>query len=157
MIKLIRTNSDNQDFINLVSELDNLLKVKDGDEHDFYSQFNKIDSINHVLLAYENEVAVACGAFKEFAEDCVEIKRMFVLPGNRGMGVATKILLELEAWATELSFEVAVLETGKNLPNAVRLYEKHAYQKIPNYGQYKNVSNSVCFMKIIVPRDNEAI
>ena len=150
MIKLIRTNSENQDFINLVSELDNLLKVKDGDEHEFYSQYNKVDSINHVLLAYENDVVVACGAFKEFTEECVEIKRMFVLPNSRGKGFATKVLLGLEAWASELLFSHAVLETGKNLPDAISLYTKYGYQKIANYGQYKNVSNSVCFNKKII-------
>ena len=150
MIKLIRTNSDNQDFINLVSELDKLLKVKDGEEHEFYSQYNKVHSIKHVLLAYKNEVAVGCGAFKIYAKDAVEIKRMFVLPNSRGKGVATKILLELEAWASELLFSHAVLETGKNLPDAISLYTKHGYQKIANYGQYKNVSNSVCFNKKLI-------
>ena len=150
MIKLIRTNSDNQDFINLVSELDKLLKVKDGEEHEFYSQYNKVHSIKHVLLAYKNEVAVGCGAFKIYAKDAVGIKRMFVLPNSRGKGVATKILLELEAWASDLLFSHAVLETGKNLPDAISLYTKHGYQKIANYGQYKNVSNSVCFNKKLI-------
>ena len=45
MITLKRTNSDDPDFQNLVRELDKELAVRDGDEHDYYAQFNKIDSI----------------------------------------------------------------------------------------------------------------
>jgi len=51
MIKLTRTNSENQDFIKLVASLDNYLKTTDGDEHQFYNQYNGIDSLNHVVVA----------------------------------------------------------------------------------------------------------
>ena len=55
MIKLIRTNSDNRDFRELVKSLDLELSKVDGEDHSFYSKFNKIDKIRHVILAYENE------------------------------------------------------------------------------------------------------
>ena len=50
MISLIRTNSDNIDFIKLVQLLDTDLKIRDGDDHEFYNQFNKIDLIKHVVV-----------------------------------------------------------------------------------------------------------
>src|SRR5688500_6402847 len=99
MINLLRTDSDNEDFRDLVSLLDADLRIRDGEEHSFYAQFNKIDKIREVVVAYEDEKAVGCGAFKEFEPNVAEIKRMFVLEDARGRGIAKKILSELETWA----------------------------------------------------------
>ena len=149
MTNLIRTNSDNPDFRELVALLDQDLQIRDGDEHSFYAQFNKIDKIREVVVAYENEKAVGCGAFKEYSASAAEIKRMFVRPENRGRGIAGKILTELETWAKELKFSECVLETGVKQPEAIRLYKKSGYETIPSYGQYLNIENSVCMKKLI--------
>ncbi|MDF7811522.1 GNAT family N-acetyltransferase [Hymenobacter sp. YC55] len=147
MLHLTRTTSDDLDFKGLVQLLDADLRIRDGAEHTFYAQFNKIDLIKHAVVAYRNGEPVGCGAFKEFSEKLVEIKRMFVLPANRGQGVAQAVLGELERWAQELHYSGYVLETGKKQPEAIRLYEKSGYKRIPNYGQYANVENSVCMQK----------
>lgn len=147
MIKCIRTNSDDPDFRKLVEELDAELRIRDGDEHSFYAQYNKIDMIRHVILAYEDITPVGCGAIKEYTNDTMEVKRMFVPLGKRGEGIATMILKELEAWALELKFTKCILETGVKQTEAVRLYEKNYYKRIPNFGQYENVENSICFEK----------
>lgn len=146
---IIRTDSENPDFKSLVIALDAYLKITDGDEHDFYNQFNNIDVIKHTVVAFENDRAVGCGAFKKFDDDSVEIKRMFTKPELRESGVATTILLELETWAKELGFESAVLETGTRQIEAVKFYRKNGYNVIPNYGQYENVLNSLCFKKVL--------
>ena len=147
MPKCIRTNSEDPDFRKLVEELDAELRIRDGDEHSFYAQYNKIDMIRHVILAYEDITPVGCGAIKEYTNDTMEVKRMFVPPGKRGEGIATMILKELEAWALELKFTKCILETGVKQTEAVRLYEKNYYKRIPNFGQYENVENSICFEK----------
>jgi putative acetyltransferase len=147
MIKCIRTNSDNKDFRLLVTELDADLKIRDGEEHLFYAQFNKIDRIKHVVVVYLDDKAVGCGAIKEFSSNTVEVKRMYVQPDKRKMGIASLILKELENWAVDLNYSKCVLETGKKQPEALRLYAKNGYSIIPNYGQYANVENSVCFEK----------
>lgn len=149
MVNLVRTNSNNTDFRELVALLDADLAIRDGAEHSFYAQFNKIDKIKEVVVAYENEKAVGCGALKQFSAGAAEIKRMFVLPENRGHGIAGKILTELEIWAKELNFSECILETGIKQPEAIRLYQKSGYERIPSYGQYLNVENSVCMKKII--------
>lgn len=149
MLKLIRTDSDNEDFRQLVVLLDKELAIRDGDEHSFYAQFNKIDSIKNVVVAYENETAVSCGAFKEYESGVAEIKRMFTLPAYRGKGIAAEVLRELEKWAGESDFTETILETGFKQPEAIRLYEKSGYTRIPNYGQYMGVENSVCMRKIL--------
>lgn len=149
MDKLIRTNSDNHDFIELVKQLDKELAERDGTDHSFYSQFNKIDKIKYAVVAYENNKPIGCGAIKEFSSDAMEIKRMYTLPQYRGKGIAGKILNELEKWAVELSYKKCVLETGKRQPEAIALYKKNGYKIILNYGQYIGIENSICFEKEI--------
>lgn len=147
MINLIRTDSDNPDFVALVKLLDADLARRDGADHSFYAQFNKIDKIRHVVLAYDNGTPVGCGAIKQFAPDAMEVKRMYILPEHRNKGIATIILSELERWAGELSYARCVLETGKRQPEAIELYKKNGYKVIANYGQYVGIENSVCFEK----------
>jgi putative acetyltransferase len=147
MITLTRTDSDNPDFTGLVRSLDADLAEKDGKDHSFYAQFNKVDKIKHIVVAYENDQPIGCGAIKEFVPCTMEVKRMYTVPASRGKGIATRILTELETWAAELGCEKCVLETGKRQPDAIGLYKKNGYTPIPNYGQYAGVENSVCFEK----------
>ncbi|HEX9510041.1 MAG TPA: GNAT family N-acetyltransferase [Puia sp.] len=147
MIKIIRTNSDNPDFIGLVKRLDADLAERDGNDHSFYSQFNKIDKIRYAVVAYENSKPIGCGAIKEYSPDSMEVKRMYTSPDSRGKGIASQVLAELERWAAELSYGKCVLETGKRQPEAIELYRKNGYKVIPNYGQYAGIENSVCFEK----------
>lgn len=151
MIRIIRTDSNNQDFIKLVNYLDADLAERDGKIHSFYAQFNKIDNLKHVVIAYEDSKPVGCGSIKEYMPNTMEIKRMVTSPESRGKGVATKILRELELWASEMSYEKCVLETGKKQPEAIGLYKKSGYKIIPNYGQYAGIENSLCFEKDIKP------
>lgn len=150
MANLIRTDSDNSDFRALVGLLDQDLQIRDGDAHPFYAQFNKIDKIRYVIVAYENDQAVGCGAIKEYESGVAEVKRMFVKPEWRGQEIAKRILSELETWANELNFSECILETGKNQPEAIGLYQKSGYQKIPNYGQYEGSELSVCMKKLLL-------
>lgn len=147
MITLVRTNSENPDFKALVKSLDSYLKVTDGDEHDFYNQFNNIDVLNHTIVAYKNNKAIGCGAFKKFNESSIEIKRMYTNPDERNHGIAAKVLLALENWAAELNYNAFILETGKRQVEAVNFYKKNGYHITPNFGQYIGMDNSLCFKK----------
>lgn len=149
MISILRTDSSNPDFIELVKLLDADLAIRDGKEHSFYAQFNSIESIKYVLIAYEDELPLGCGAIKKYDTVTMEIKRMYVLPERRNKGIAGMILSELEQWAEELSYKKCILETGKKQPEAIALYIKHGYRTIPNYGQYVGIENSICFEKVI--------
>ena len=149
MTRLIRTDSENKDFIALVKLLDAELAELDGDEHVFYAQLNKTDTIKHVIVAYENDRPISCGAIREYSPTVTEVKRMYTLSENRGKGIATIVLNELEKWASELSYQKCILETGWRQPDAIRLYEKNGYKRISNYGKYAGIENSVCFEKEI--------
>ena len=148
-LTLVRTDSDDTDFRQLVLLLDQDLAVRDGSEHAFYAQFNRVDSIKEVVVAYQDTIPVACGAIKLFSQSAAEVKRMFVHPDYRKQGIAVKILSELERWAAELGFSETVLETGKKQPEAIALYQKVGYHITENYGQYIGVENSVCMSKTL--------
>ena len=149
-VELIRTDSSNSEFISLVRLLDQELAIRDGEEHAFYAQFNKIDAIRHVVIVFVDDTPAGCGAFKKYADTTAEVKRMFVRPELRSRGLAARILGELESWAGEEGFVECVLETSLKQQEAIRLYEKSGYQRIPNYAQYEGVENSVCMRKELI-------
>lgn len=156
MFDLTRTDSNHQDFVKLVRVLDAELDIYNGDNNDFYSHFNTIDTLKNTIVLHQAHLPIACGAFKPISLtgtnfpseiNTVEIKRMYVLPEFRSKGAASQILHDLESWAKELGYKSCILETGKFLKPAVALYTKRGYAIIPNYGQYAGVERSVCFEK----------
>jgi len=147
MITLLRTNSDNHEFRNLVRLLDESLNDNYSKAQLEYDKYNVIQFLDTVLIANIDDQAVGCGCFRQYDKDTIEIKRMFVKADKRGIGIASKILNELENWAKELGFTKAILETGTKQHEAINLYRKHSYSQIPNYGQYADLETSICFVK----------
>lgn len=148
MHALQRTDSENPDFKYLTNLFDDYLIEIDGDEKDFFAQYNQI-YLNKVIVCYENNTAIGCGAFKKYESKVAELKRMFVLPEAREKGIASKIVNELENWAKEEGYSSCILETSSRLQNAIALYTKLGFEITPNYGQYIGIQSSVCMKKII--------
>lgn len=147
MITIKRTNSDNPNFQELVKLLDLELQERDGEEHLFYATLNKTNTLNYVVVAYDQDEAIGCGALRAYSDDTMEVKRMFVPLHIRGQGIASTILSALETWCKELGIKKCILETGKKQPEAIALYKKNRYHIISNFGKYEGVENSVCFEK----------
>lgn len=148
-MNIIRTTSENPDFQNLVTALDKVLAILDGEDHAFYAQFNKTDHLKNVVVCYDSNEAIGCGAFRPYDSETVEIKRMYTQPESRSKGIAHAVLNELEQWAKEEGYPHAILETGYKQIEAIGLYQKAGYHIIPNYGQYEGIDNSVCMKKSI--------
>lgn len=153
MLEILRTDSNNKDFQKLVFELNKALLNENIDVNvEIQNKYNKINIINNidtVIIAYLDNIAVGCGCFRLYNDEIVEIKRMFVLPEKRKLGISSLILKELESWIKELEYKEILLETGKNMIAPINLYKKYGYQIIDNYGNYVNVDNSICMKKII--------
>lgn len=147
IFKLSRADAKHEDFKLLVKKLDAELAIRDGDDHDFYNQFNGITDIKYTVLGYYGDIAVACGAIKTFDDQCMEVKRMYVAENYRSNGYGMQVLEELQIWAKELGYQKCILETGTQQPEAIRLYHKAKFDIIENYGQYAGVINSICFAK----------
>lgn len=148
-IAMARTSSESVDFQKLVQLLDAELAQRDGELNDFYHQFNGIEALRQVLILYSDKEAVACGAFKLRDGHSAEIKRMYVKEDYRKQGLASKLLYELEDWGREMNLKTLVLETGINQPEAMSLYEKSGFKRIPNYPPYVGVESSFCFEKVL--------
>jgi GNAT superfamily N-acetyltransferase len=134
----------------LVSQLNAYLSGINGEQDAFYSQYNQIDLLQHVVLLYKDQIPAGCGAVKEAAPGIMEVKRMFTVPSFRGTGIASRVLQELEQWSAELGYHKCILETGRFMPDAVALYNNRGYRQIPNYGPYVNTEDSICFEKVLL-------
>lgn len=146
---LKRTIAANKDFQHLVSCLDHELWVELQEDQATYAKFNKLPDIKTAVVVYNGDAPVACGCFKEYDSQTIEIKRMFVQKAWRGKGLSKVVLQELESWAIENGYRYSVLETSVNFKAARRLYESTGYHIIPNYPPYVGMAESVCMKKAL--------
>jgi GNAT superfamily N-acetyltransferase len=105
------------------------------------------------FAGYLDDVPVASGAWRRHevvalgTSETAEIKRMYVVPQARGLGLARRMLAHLEATAAEAGAQVMVLETGLRQPEAIALYESCGYTPVPGFGYYRDQPLSRCFGK----------
>lgn len=142
-----RTTTNDAGFQLLVKKLDHELWNELKEDQATYDQYNIVTDIPTAIVIYNDETPVACGCFKEFDEQTVEIKRMFVQKDHRGKGLSKQILSELEQWAKEKNYQFSVLETNIHFNVAKSLYSANGYKVIANYGQYAGLPESVCMKK----------
>ena len=107
------------------------------------------DDVTLVVVAYDGDRAVGCGALRALDATSGELKRMFVVPDRRGTGVATAVLEALEGSARDLGWSSLRLETGDVLHEAIRFYTRSGYRRIPNFGHYAGVTTSLCFERAL--------
>lgn len=147
MISVQRTTHADPTFNALVTELDAGLRELYGAKQSEYDVLNKGLEGASVVIALNQGKPVGCGCFKVFGPDAVELKRMYVQPSSRRLGVARQLLVELERWAREGGYAKTVLQTANKQPEAIALYEKSGYRHIANYGSYAGDEASVCMEK----------
>jgi GNAT superfamily N-acetyltransferase len=107
------------------------------------------------LLGYDESGApVATGGWRSqerneegYADGDAELKRMYVIPQCRGLGLARRILAALEADARAAGRTRMVLETGTQQPEAIGLYASQGYTPCEKFGYYRMYEDSLCFAK----------
>ena len=148
-LKISKTTSENFDFITLIAALDKSLWERYPELKTNYWGNNILELNPNVVVIYLDDNPVACGCFKKYDKNTIEIKRMFVSPEARGMGLAQNILRELELWAHDLGYSFSVLETLYKQKEAIALYQKTGYNIVDNYEPYVGLKNSICMQKQI--------
>ena len=145
------TNGSNQDFVSLCHELDAYLNhIVGGEENRTqYIPYNSLDDIHDAVVAYDGDKAVGCAAFKRYDDKTAEVKRVFIREEYRGQGISKSLMKLLEQTAKEQGYSGLILESEEILTEAMALYRKIGYRVIPNYGQYKDMPESVCMRKEI--------
>lgn len=101
------------------------------------------------VVGYLDTDAVAMGGVRRIDQGTVEIKRMYVVPEQRGRGLSRVVLAHLESLARELGATRILLETGQKQPEAMRLYETAGYERVEGFGHYKCEPDSVSYGKTL--------
>lgn len=104
------------------------------------------------LVAYERATGqpLGCGGLRRVERTTAEIKRVYVLPYARGAGIASSILTALEAEAYATGVTLMLAEAGSAQPDGKMFYESAGYRRIPNFGPYEGLEDSVCYAKPVM-------
>ena len=142
----VRCDGNNKDFIENSRLLDMDLDKRVGRviKRDKYAQFNMLDKINEAIVVYRDDKPIGAGAIRYYDDKTAELKRVFVIPDEQGNGVGTLLVGKLIEWARELGYEKMILETGELLAESCHVYKKLGFVKIPNYGAYADMPESLC-------------
>lgn len=142
---------DHPDFLRLCSELDSFLNIAIGGEEkrEKYKKFNHLDTMDYVVIAHCDNIAVGCAALRKYSEHEIELKRVFVQESYRSHNIGGQMLAHLIEQAKAMGFQYMLLETGEFLAASVRLYKRYGFGQIENYGAYKNMPESFCMRRRI--------
>lgn len=144
-------SADSADAVQLINELDahlNLLPYPQQSRHAYSVAKLLRENIAFFVTHYAGE-PVACGGLKLFGTDYGEVKRMYVRPAYRGLGLGKGMLNHLAQYARERQVDVLRLETGIYQTDAMGLYERYGFQRRPPFGEYKEDPMSVYYEKSI--------
>ncbi len=150
-MNVVLTDGRDKDFVELCRLLDeNLNEIVGGEkQREQYIQYNTLDDIHDVVLVYIDKVSVGCASFKHFKDRIAEVKRVYVRKEYQGKGISNLLLHTLEERSRVKGYGKLVLETGAPLVAAMGLYIKRGYKRIDNYGQYKDMPESICMEKLL--------
>jgi len=145
--KSVFTNEKNENFISLAKKLWEEYVEISGDVVKQYQKFNTLEGEHFVILIFDGEKPIACGSFKKFSKDTVEIRRVFVEKEYRRRKLATYIMKNLEKIAKEKGYEYAVLETGVKNKVSRTFYKNLDYGIIANFEPFKDMLTCLCLKK----------
>lgn len=146
----IWTDGNNIDFVNFSSDMENYYNELVGGENKRKSfiPFNSLSDIHDVIVVYDSGKAIACASFKEYDNDTVEIKRVWVGEEYRGKHISVEMMDMLERRIIAKGYHRAILQTRDSCIKVVALYNSIGYHKIENYPPYDNMELAVCYEKI---------
>ena len=101
------------------------------------------------LVAFEDGEPAGCGGVGRLDEAAGELRRMYVVPAQRGKGLGRALLQALEGAARDLGYRTLRLETGNEAPEALGLYTSSGYEPIPCWGPFASDPKSSCFEKAL--------
>jgi GNAT superfamily N-acetyltransferase len=158
-MELCTVTYDHPDAVKLISCVQQVYVERYGDE-----DITPVDPAEfaaphgYFVVGYLDGVPVACGGWRAHDDTPepplvagdAEIKRMYVADFARGRGLARQVLADLERSATAAGRTRLVLETGTRQPEAIALYQSSGYERIPNFGTYRDHPDSLCFGKVLM-------
>ena len=135
---IVAESPDTADARTLIAELDAyLIPLYPIEDHYGYSIEKLLEEGVAFFVIRHDGVTAGCGGIKLFGTAYGEIKRMYVRPALRGLGLGRRMLDHLVTYALHHGVHVLRLETGTYQPEARRLYERYGFQRIPPFGDYE--------------------
>ena len=150
-INIVEERPDSPDALELLTELDTHLTphlYPPESRHAFSVEKLVREGVAFFVTHYNNKPA-GCGGLKLFGSEYGEVKRMFVRPNYRGLGLGKAMLDHLAAYTRKHQAKVLRLETGIYQTEAVGLYERWGFHRRPPFGEYKEDPLSLYFEKFI--------
>jgi GNAT superfamily N-acetyltransferase len=98
------------------------------------------------------DTPAGCGGIKFFDNSYGELKRMYVRPQFRGMGLAKALIDHLADYARAHQIFLLRLETGIHQHEAIGLYERQGFTRIPPFGPYTDDPLSLCYEKLLTTK-----
>lgn len=160
MLKLRPVAFDHPDAVRLIAEVQQVYCERYGDEDATPVRPDEFAPPHgFFLVGYVDGVAVACGGWRArddgsdptLRDGDAELKRMYVVPSQRGRGFARAVLAGLERASAAAERRRIVLETGTRQPEAIALYTSAGYEPTPRFGVYRDEPGSRCFAKLLRP------
>lgn len=147
-IVITEERPDTPDATQLIAELDAHLEPLYAIESRHGFSVDKLikQGVNFFVMR-QDDIPVGCGGILLVGDEYAEVKRMFVRPEYRGQGLSKYILTHLVDYAKAQGISLVRLETGIYQPEAIGLYEKFGFQRIPPFGDYFEDPVSLCYEK----------
>lgn len=149
-ITIEKTQPDTPDATQLIAELDALLAplYPTASRHGYSIEKLLREKVTF-FVARVDGTAAGCGGIQLLGTEYGEVKRMYVRPGFRGQGLGLALLEHFAAYARESGVSLLRLETGIHQIEAIRLYERWGFTRIPPFGPYSEDPVSICYEKRI--------
>jgi GNAT superfamily N-acetyltransferase len=149
-VTLTPERPDSADAVALITELEAELELLYPIESRHGLSVEKLisEGVEFFLIRYD-ETPAGCGGIKLFGDEYGEVKRMYVRPAFRGMGLGRMMLDHLADYAREQGVGLLRLETGIHQHAAIRLYERWGFRRISPFGDYWDDPVSVCYEKFL--------
>ena len=135
---IVPERPDSADAKSLIAQLEaQLAPLYPNESRHGYSVDKLIAEAVAFFLIRQDGVPAGCGGIKLFGTEYGEIKRMYVAPRFRGLGLARLMLEHLTDYARSHGVSVLRLETGIHQNAAITLYERMGFHSIPPFGEYR--------------------
>lgn len=151
IVVIVEARPNSPEAVQLICELDAQLLANpypQESRHAFSVDKLVREGVAFFVASYDGQPA-GCGGLNLFGNDYAEVKRMFVRPSYRGLGLGKAMLAHLAGYAQQQGVPVLRLETGIYQIEAIGLYERFGFQRRPPFGDYREDPMSIYFEKLI--------
>ena len=148
-IVITEERPDTPDALQLLAELDEALEQMPyprESRHAFSVEKLLREGVAFFVTRHDESPA-GCGGIKLFGAEYGEVKRMYVRPEFRGLGLGKRMLDHLMEYAQIQGVGILRLETGIYQTDAIALYERWGFRKCPPFGEYREDPLSLYFEK----------